>query len=47
MLSCQVRAPEWIYTLQLPERHGTPPLKQARYLKLDNNGIRTQNHLSG
>ena len=32
-LSCHVRVSEWIHTLYLPECHGTPCSKQARYLK--------------
>ena len=34
LLPCHVRISEWIHTLYLPERQGTPCSKQARYLKL-------------
>ena len=33
MLSCHVRVLEWIYTIWLPDCHGFPYLKLARYLK--------------
>ena len=33
-LSCHVRFPKWIHTLQLPECQGTPCSKQVPYLKI-------------
>ena len=34
LFSCHVRISEWIYTIYLPECHGTPSSKQVRFLEI-------------
>ena len=45
LLSCHLCISEWICNLKLPKWQATPCLKQVRYLKSDNIGIRPCNHL--
>ena len=44
-LSCHVRVLDWLHTLYLPERQGTPRNRGDIWSLSDCNGLRTHNHL--